>query len=480
MRGSAGIPGSPGSPGMKGFPGDPGRDGSQGRQGNRGYAGSPGTPGSPGVAGEAGNLGNPGNPGFSGSPGASGARGSPGTAGVRGENGLPGRDGSPGRDGRAGGAGYRGNAGLAGTPGSPGRRGPPGPAGSPGRDGTTTTGPAGYAGNPGTRGNSGAPGLQGGPGAPGDEGLCGNPGPQGGWVGGTGPGLGRPGPRGSPGRPGATFKSRYVQPMQYTIHSQTNELPVCPDAADIVGQGYSGAAFAYPDLKRFGYSAFYMDTSSGSGFGQPLSSTGSCLVSFEIQPIVECTSQQCEVIGDDSSIWMSTHKPDSDTRTLMEFFPSGEIEYTKSNPTPVTNYISRCQVCESQYPWMAVHSFTNDIPNCPKNMYGTGVRFNSYVLWEGYSIVMARDRGGGVGQDLASPGSCLKYFSPIMTVKCVPSGTIGRPNCHFQSPDAKAVFIRNSAATWSDRIGPVKQGQQTMSQDWYISRCSVCLLEVQM
>jgi hypothetical protein len=221
-----------------------------------------------------------------------------------------------------------------------------------------------------------------------------------------------------------------------------------------------------------------MDTSSGSGFGQPLSSTGSCFIKFEIQPVVECTSQQCEVIGDDSSIWMSIHKPASDRSTIGEFFPAGEIEYTESNPAAVTDYVSRCRVCESSYPWLAVHSFTHEIPSCPTNMYGTGVRFNSYTLWSGYSIVMARDRGGGVGQDLASPGSCLKYFSPIMTVKCVPSGTIGRPNCHFQSPDAKTIFIRNSAATWSDRIGAVKQNKQSEEQDWYISRCSVCLLRV--
>ena len=45
-----------------------------------------------------------------------------------------------------------------------------------------------------------------------------------------------------------------------------------------------------------GFSALYMDTSSGSGWGQPLSSSGSCLKNFEIQPVVECsTNPGCEV-----------------------------------------------------------------------------------------------------------------------------------------------------------------------------------------
>lgn len=220
-----------------------------------------------------------------------------------------------------------------------------------------------------------------------------------------------------------------------------------------------------------------MDTSSGSGFGQPLSSSGACFKEFEIQPVVECTAQQCEIIGDDSSIWMSIAK-DDDTQTIGDFFPQGEIEYTLSNPTKVTDYISRCTVCESSYPWIAVHSFDHSVPDCPSNMYGSGVRFTSHRLWTGYSIVMARDRGGGVGQNLASPGSCLERFSPIMTVKCVPSGTLGRPNCHFQSPDAKTVFIRNSAATWSDRIGTSPQNQQTEEQPYYMSRCSVCVMKV--
>merc|ERR1712096_153254 len=216
-----------------------------------------------------------------------------------------------------------------------------------------------------------------------------------------------------------------------------------------------------------------MDTSSGAGFGQPLASTGSCFADFDIQPVVECTSDKCEIVGDDSSIWMSLVNNDT-SKTLSEFFPPGEIPL-QPNTRDVTDYISRCAVCVSIYPWIAVHSFDHTVPACPQGE--GGVTFNTELLWSGYSIVMARDRGGGVGQDMSSPGSCLEKFSPIMTVKCVPSGTLGEPNCSFQSPDAKTIFVRNKKAEYSEQIGPYPRGEQLHPQDYYVSRCSVCLIK---
>ena len=44
-----------------------------------------------------------------------------------------------------------------------------------------------------------------------------------------------------------------------------------------------------------GFSFLYFDSSSGSGHGVPLSNPGSCLATFSIQPVMECSTNTCEV-----------------------------------------------------------------------------------------------------------------------------------------------------------------------------------------
>ncbi|EDO34169.1 predicted protein, partial [Nematostella vectensis] len=65
----------------------------------------------------------------------------------------------------------------------------------------------------------------------------------------------------------------------------------------------------------------------------------------------------------------------------------------------VEPYISRCTVCESHGPVMAVHSQSTTLPTCPGGWSS---------LWSGYSFLMHTGAGGsGTGQSLGSSGSCL-------------------------------------------------------------------------
>jgi len=275
------------------------------------------------------------------------------------------------------------------------------------------------------------------------------------------------------------MESEYAQVRQYTIHSQTNTHPSCTfdmnELAALNGGRQPPISAKSSQTLWKGFSALYMDTSSGSGWGQPLSSSGSCLKYFEIQPVVECsTNPGCEVKFDESSMWMSTCPADStEGDTIGEFLPIGEVEYNPEDPAPVLDYISRCAVCESTYPWLAVHSFNDRVPDCPRANDG---KFEAYKLWEGFSLIMAKDRGGGVGQDLTTPGSCLKRFSTLMSAKCQYTGTtVDGPNCVFQSSAAEILFVRNSEKEFDDEVSVPSRDADILT---YFSRCAVCLLEI--
>ncbi|KAK6049782.1 c-terminal tandem repeated domain in type 4 procollagen [Cooperia oncophora] len=89
-------------------------------------------------------------------------------------------------------------------------------------------GKAGYPGPPGEAGLPGLPGIPGLKGEPGPPGLVGNPGRVG------QPGF--PGPPGIPGGPGAWAPSRG---FTFAKHSQTTEVPSCPQGATPLWTGYS-------------------------------------------------------------------------------------------------------------------------------------------------------------------------------------------------------------------------------------------------
>lgn len=70
----------------------------------------------------------------------------------------------------------------------------------------------------------------------------------------------------------------------------------------------------------------------------------------------------------------------------------------------IKKYISRCAVCESASPILAVHSQSVEVPDCP---------IGWELMWIGYSYFMNTDAGAqGSGQPLHSPGSCLAEFIP--------------------------------------------------------------------
>lgn len=102
--------------------------------------------------------------------------------------------------------------------------------------------------------------------------------------------------------------------------------------------------------------------------------------------------------------------------------------------------LNRCSVCESTTRVIAIHSQAMAPPNCPNDWS---------ELWIGYSYLMVRNRkisilkytifvkttsltqlfyqstvdnSGGFGQNLVSPGSCLKEFRANPVIECHDKG----------------------------------------------------------
>uniref|UniRef100_A0A673ABL3 Collagen IV NC1 domain-containing protein n=1 Tax=Sphaeramia orbicularis TaxID=375764 RepID=A0A673ABL3_9TELE len=398
-----GPPGSPGIPGPKGLDGGPGAPG---------LTGAPGRPGEPGRSGA---------PGLPGDKGQAGRDGIPGPAGVKGEPGLPGF-GGPGPSGLPGLPGSKGDPGLPGPPGSPGFPGPKGEAGFPG--------------NPGAPGNSGPPGP---PGVPlqGPKGLQGPPGP----PGRAGRGLrscqrgypgppGSDGPQGIPGPPGSVAASHG---FLITRHSQTQEVPACPDRSNLIYDGYS---------------LLYVQGNERA-HGQDLGSAGSCLRRFSTMPFMFCNiNNVCNFASrNDYSYWLSTPEP----------MPMSMAPITGEGIKP---YISRCAVCEVPAMVIAVHSQTIQIPSCPVNWD---------PLWIGYSFMMHTSAGAeGSGQALASPGSCLEEFRSAPFIECH-----GRGTCNYYG---------NSYSFWLAIVEQSEMFRKPQSETFKagnlqarVSRCVVCM-----
>lgn len=262
---------------------------------------------------------------------------------------------------------------------------------------------------------------------------------------------------------------------QYTIHSQSMFFPEVPNGNSIEGwTDWNRANFATKVME--GYSSSYFGTSDGSGTGQPLSSSGSCIKRFKIQPQVECDNNVCEIKGDDYSVWMSIAP--NNTKTFNAFYPEGEVIYEEGKEHEVTDYISRCIVVDSIFPWLAIHSFTDEVPSCP-DTYG-GYRFESYKLWEGYSLISEMaDQGKASSQDLTQPGSCIKHFVPTSTARCSLSGASGQPYCNFARSGAVNLYVRNSQCSSEETqtIDPYAFGDQREDMEYYVSRCVVCVIK---
>ncbi|XP_068456104.1 collagen alpha-4(IV) chain-like [Clinocottus analis] len=462
--GGLGPPGPPGSYGPPGIPGPPGPYGFPGVKGLQGQQGPPGAifSGSKGQSGPPGATGLPGFPGEPGNPGKECSNPIPGPNGEIGYEGPPGPPGPPGEPGPTGSSIYtQGDQGPIGLPGLPGRKGdgglpgPPGPQSYPGFTGPKgATGPAGSRGSQGPKGQIGVPGPWGRKGVTGPVGETGQKGPIGfvglpgkpGPAGRTGPvgdpgdagQLGFAGPQGIPGPPGdpGSRGQGEASPSGFllTIHSQSVQVPQCPEGSSRLWAGYS---LVYLEGQEKAHS-------------QDLGQAGSCLPVFSTMPFSYCNKGACHYSSrNDKSYWLSTTAP-------IPMMPLSGLE--------ISSHISRCAVCETVSPAAAFHSQDHAVPACPAGWRS---------LWTGYSFLMhtgAGDEGGG--QSLTSSGSCLKDFRAHPFIECQGA----RGSCHYF---ANLYSFWLTAVIQTDQF--TTQRPDTIKADdqqWRkASQCHVCLRE---
>ncbi|EDV21231.1 uncharacterized protein TRIADDRAFT_30529 [Trichoplax adhaerens] len=277
------------------------------------------------------------------------------------------------------------------------------------------------------------------PGETGDLGVKGVIGQEGD-IGSMGP-KGQPSPPGTPGRPGQKGEPGIQGPSRsfadagflLTVHSQTDQIPDCPGNRTRLWIGYS----------------FLSMTGKSKHSGQDLSSAGSCLRAFSTDPFAYCNGNNLCHRGGNSMVtyWLST----SLTPAMMTL--------TGLNIRP---YISRCTVCEAEANSIALHSQSQTPPSCPSGYE---------LLWQGYSYWMHTGQGKSVaGQDLSSPGSCLRRFQSMPFIECDgPSGS-----CFFYS-NSKSFWV--TAVNVTDQFEPPTATVLNFNDNpqSYISRCSVCL-----
>uniref|UniRef100_A0A8C0J6Q0 Collagen IV NC1 domain-containing protein n=1 Tax=Chelonoidis abingdonii TaxID=106734 RepID=A0A8C0J6Q0_CHEAB len=374
-QGQPGRQGDPGRPGLNGMKGDPGVPGVPGFPGMKGPIGPPGAIG---FKGDQGLSGPPGPPGLSGPPGVPGSwvyllrlryacksvtsiapfifLGPVGLPGDPGRDGLPGFDGPGGRKGERGLPGQPGFQGTQGSPGPDGLQGPPGPPGTPSvahgflitRHSQTTDTPLCPQGTIRiydgfsllyVQGNERAHGQD-----LGTAGSClrrfstmpfmfcninnvcnfASRNDYSYW-------LSTPKPMPMSMEP---LTGQSIQPfisrcavceapaMVIAVHSQTIQIPSCPQGWDSLWIGYS----------------FMMHTSAGAeGSGQALASPGSCLEEFRSAPFIECHGRgTCNYYANSYSFWLATVE-------ISEMFSKPQSETLKAGD--LRTRISRCQVC---------------------------------------------------------------------------------------------------------------------------------------
>uniref|UniRef100_A0A3Q3WKA0 Collagen IV NC1 domain-containing protein n=1 Tax=Mola mola TaxID=94237 RepID=A0A3Q3WKA0_MOLML len=390
----------------KGPTGPPGKHGQPGHQGNEEFP----------VTLLQGNTRNCGSKGSTGALGDSGPDGWSGVPGIKGSTGVPGRTGPAGRPG------HPGNKGPPGQPGPSGisivSKGDPGPVGLPGRQGFKgekgLPGPSGSL-NPGLPGPKGR-GYSGPRGPPGPKGLRGGPGPWG--------RKGVPGPTGDRGESGFLL----------VIHSQSYQVPQCPEDSSQLWVGYS---LVYLEGQEKAHT-------------QDLGQAGSCLPVFSTMPFSYCNKAACHFSSrNDKSYWLSTTAP----IPMMPLFGQ-----------EITSHISRCVVCETVSPTVAFHSQDHTVPACPPGWRG---------LWKGYSFLLSTGAGDeGGGQSLTSTGSCLKDFRTHPIIECQGA----RGSCHYFA-NLYSFWLTTVSHTEQFVVpnsGTIKAADRQRSR---ASQCHVCLRE---
>jgi integrin beta 8 len=151
----------------------------------------------------------------------------------------------------------------------------------------------------------------------------------------------------------------------------------------------------------------------------------------------------------DKSYWLSTTAP----------LPMMPIE-----GAAISQYISRCSVCDVPANAIAIHSQTIHVPDCPPNWVG---------LWIGYSFVMHTGAGAeGGGQQLSSPGSCLEDFRSAPFIEC--NGARG--TCHYFAN--KFSFWLATIDSSQQFIQPQPDTLKAGNLRSRISRCQVCMKQL--
>lgn len=110
-----------------------------------------------------------------------------------------------------------------------------------------------------------------------------------------------------------------------TVHSQTTDLPNCPQGWKELWSGYS----------------FVMHAVGAMAGGQQLASSGSCLETFQPNPYIECNSRgQCHFFYDKFSYWLVSVVGEG------HFQPSVTGETLKGGD--LLKRVGRCKVCVYQ------------------------------------------------------------------------------------------------------------------------------------
>lgn len=321
-----------------------------------------------------------------------------------------------------------------GPEGPPGLPGPPGPAGFPGIPG--------YQGMPGMAGSKGEKGdhghcystskecLQGPPGFPGMPGMKGD--------------TGFPGLSGSPGMPGLPGQSGTSRAASLLVrHSQSPDVPNCPDGNVRLWNGYSLLEIYHPNINRWRT----ID----------LGSADSCSPFFGNTPLTTCREDGHCAVGTPmtpTKSWLSTTSPKPDGGSLPT-----------ANET-ILDHVSRCVVCEASSMVIAVHSQSTGIPDCPVSWH---------ALWEGYSYAMLASSGSGGEQPLSTSGSCLENFVPSLTIQCESDA-----QCQFQHVIGywvKAAEPTEDVTTTESVIAHPPSSHDAAEEqawNWHVSRCVVC------
>lgn len=99
---------------------------------------------------------------------------------------------------------------------------------------------------------------------------------------------------------------------------------------------------------------------------------GSCLPVFSPMPYLFCERPQNEdencrfAARNDYSYWLNTDERQLDREVIRD--------------EQISRYISRCSVCQTDKPVIAVHSQSMEVPACPRDWE---------TMWIGYSFTMA-------------------------------------------------------------------------------------------